>query len=692
MRLFKYFIPFVLFFMYSSLLPAQLDRSTPPEAGPAPEINFENPPSFTLDNGLTVIVVENHELPVVNVQLTVDADPVKEGDATGYVAAAGNLLRNGTREKSKAEIDEAVDFIGADLYTFENGMYGSSLKKHSGELLELMSEVLMKPVFPKEELEKYKKKQISNLTAGKTNPSQISNRVAKKLRYGDHPYGELKTEASVNNITREKCLNYYNTYYKPNISYLVMVGDIQKEQAREMAEKHFGQWKRADVPEHNYEFPKDQRGRQVALVNKEDAVQSVISVTYPVKLDPGSPEAIPAKLMNNILGGGVFSGYLMQNLREDKGYTYGARSQLNADPLVGYFSAGAEVGTEVTDSAVHEFLYEMNRIRSEQVDKEHLELAKSVMTGSFARSLEDARTMARYALNTKRYNLPSDYYAKYLKKTEKVSRQKVQQVARQYVKPSEATILVVGNKEKVRDKLQRFDPDNQVQLYTRTGEPVQESKAEVPKDMTAEKVIEKSIRARGGREKLNQVSDVKQVATTNMRGQTIVMKTFHEKPDKMASQMLMNGNVMQEQLFDGEKGVVRAMGQTRELSGKQLESMKFRAKMHKFLRYDELGVETSLEGIENVKGKPAYKVKVTNPDGVVRYDYYNVDSGLKVKTKRTVSGRQGKRTQSQIFSDYKKVKGIKFPFRIEISGGRSMTLKVDSIQVNQGIDDSVFQQ
>jgi predicted Zn-dependent peptidase len=691
MKFIPYILGTLLLCAFSTITLAQLDRSTPPEAGPAPEIQFDKPPSFTLDNGLEVIVVENHEMPVVSFQLTVDADPVMENDAVGYVSATGSLMRNGTKNKSKAEIDEAVDFIGADLVTYTNGIYASGIRKHAGTLLELMSEVLMEPVFPKEELDKYKKKQISNLTAGKTNPSQISSRVARRLRYGNHPYGELPTEATINNITREKCQDYYNTYYKPNISYLVMVGDIREDQARRMAEKYFGSWQKGDVPAHEYDFPSVNNGRRVALVNKEDAVQSVISITYPVRLYPGHPDAIQARLMNNILGGGVFSGYLMQNLREDKGYTYGARSQLNSDPLVGYFSAGAEVGTGVTDSAVHEFLYEMNRIRTEQVESEHLQLAKNAMSGSFARSLENSRTVAQFALNTKRYDLPSGYYSNYLKKVEEVTAADVQMAASKYILPDQATVLVVGNKEKVKADLESFASDSQVEIYDYNGRAVKEQKMQIPEGMTAGDVIDQYIQALGGREAVKNIREVKQTAHVEMNGQTLTIETYREKPDKLATRMLMNGRVMQEQAFDGEQASVSAMGQTQQITGKQLESFKFEAIMHKFLRYDELGVQLSLEGMEEVDGNPAYKVKITNPDGVERHEYFDAESGLKVKSSQTVKTPQGEMTQSETYSGYKEVAGVQFPYRIDVSGMRSMTMEVDTIEVNQGIDPERFQ-
>jgi predicted Zn-dependent peptidase len=688
---FKILLPIVSLILIGGSVAAQVDRSEPPKPGPAPEIKFEEPTSFTLDNGLQVIVSENHEMPLVSFQLAVDVDPVKEGDAVGYVSAAGNLLRNGTENREKAEIDESVDFIGASLNTYENGIYATSLTKHSDKLLDVMADVVKNPTFPEKEVDKYKQKTKSSLASSSTNASFIAQRVARKLRNGDHPYGELETKKTIDNISRDLCENYHGKYFRPNVSYLVMVGDITPEKAKNYAEKYFGDWEKAEVPEHEHDFPKRENAPRVALVNKEDAVQSVISITYPVKLQVGDPDAIEANVTNNILGGGVFSGYLMQNLREDKGYTYGARSSLVKDENVGYFKASAEVGTEVTDSAVHEFLYEMNRIRDEKVDEEHLNLVKNVITGKFARSLEDAQTKAKFALNTKRYDLPADYYSNYLKKVEAVTVEDVNKTAKEYILPEASTILVVGNKEKVSDKLKRFSDKGKVQLYSKTGEPIEESKKAVPADLTATKVIEKYIEAIGGRENLQNINSYKRVASVSMGGRTITIKEIRKAPGKFATITEMNGNVMQKQVYNGKKAMASSMGQKREITGKKLKNMKYQAKLFKFLKYDELGVKLELQGIENVDGEDVYKIKVTNPAGKHHYDYYSVDSGLKIKTKSKQQTRQGKVTTIQKYSDYKEENGVLFPHTINISGMRSMTLTVDSYKINQEIDDSAFE-
>ncbi|MGM0530260.1 MAG: M16 family metallopeptidase [Bacteroidota bacterium] len=685
----KFLYTLFLFVWVVSSTQAQVDRSEAPEAGPAPEIKFSKPTSFTLDNGLKVIVSENHEMPLVSFQLSIDADPIKEGDAAGYVGAAGNLLRNGTSNREKAEIDESVDFLGATLNTNKNSIYASCLNKNSEELLEIMSEVVTSPTYPKEEVEKYKKNTISDLTSSESDASFIANRVSRKLRNGEHPYGELETKATIKNIGREDCMNYYKNYYKPNISYLVMVGDITPDEAKTYAKKYFGSWEKEEVPSHSYDLPERAEGTRVAMVNKEDAVQSVVSVTYPLELQVGDEDAIKTQVMNNILGGGVFSGYLMQNLREDKGYTYGARSTMSKDPEVGYFRANAEVGTEVTDSAVHEFLHEMQRIRNEQVDPEHLDLVKNVITGQFARSLEDAQTRARFALNIKRYNLPEDYYANYLKNVDNVTAKEVQQVAKKYILPDESIVVVVGDEKKVSEELKRFSTDEQVELYDHTGEPVEAAKP-VPEDLTPEKVIEQYVEAIGGRQNINNIKDIQQIGSASINDREITIKTYRESPDKFANVTEMNGQVMQKQVYDGEKGKMTGMGKESQIEGEELKNLRYEARMFKFLKYNELDVQLELESIESVDGEEAYKIKVTNPAGQSHYDYYSTDTGLKIQTKSTQQTQQGEVTTIQKFSDYKTVKGVKFPSEIEISGMRSMTVNIEDYKINEGIDSSVF--
>jgi zinc protease len=189
----------------------------------------------------------------------------------------------GTSTKSKSQIDETVDFIGADLSTSSRGVSGSCLKKHSATLLEVMSDVLLNPSFPEEELEKLRKQTISGLASEKTDPNAISGRVAALSNYGkSHPYGEYQTEKSVESVKRDDLVNYYNTYFKPNVSYLVVVGDITPEEAKVQAEQYFGKWKRGNVSDLKYKTPAPPVANEVVFVPMPGAVQSVIDITYPI--------------------------------------------------------------------------------------------------------------------------------------------------------------------------------------------------------------------------------------------------------------------------------------------------------------------------------------------------------------------------------------------------------------------------
>lgn len=678
--------------LFSFNISAQLDRTQPPKPGPAPTVNIGDYQMFTLSNGLKVIVVTNHKTPVISWQLTLDIDPVLEGDAKGFVDLAGQLMRAGTKNRSKQQIDEEIDFIGASLSTFSTGIFGSSLTRHKEKLLTLMSDVLLNPVFPQDELEKVVAQTISGLSANESDANFMVDNLISSVMYGpSHPYGEVVTKESLANITRDDVQNYYNTFFKPNTAYLVIVGDITVKEAKKLTGKYFKKWKKGDVPKASYEIPGPPAGNKVAFANRDGAVQSVLAVSYPVDLKPGAPDAIKASVMNSILGGGVFSGRLMQNLREDKAYTYGARSSLSSDRLIGSFSARTEVGNNVTDSALVEILYEMDRLVKEPVDQQSLDLVKNFMNGSFARSLESPRTIANFALNIERYKLPKDYYKTYLEKLAAVTVSDVSAMAAKYIKPENAWIIVGGNKDEVSPKLARFSKTGEVLFFDPYGRKIEASGAVIPSGMTAEKVIENYLKAIGGTDKLKGISDQVLKMSTSMQGMTIELVSSWKAPGKILVTTGMGGNIMQKQVFDGERGQVEAMGQKMELSGKQLEDMKMQAKLFPELEYKNMGFELKLAEIEDIEGKPAYKVQITSPQGTTKTEFFDVASGLKVRTVASQDTQMGPMTVTANMSDYREVDGIKFPFAIKQQAGpQALDLKVDSIEMNKGVSDDLF--
>ena len=680
---------FILIFAFIFSLPAfaQIDRSQMPKPGPAPEINLGKYESFTLPNGLKVFVVENHKLPRVSFSLVIDRDPIKEGDAVGLLDASGSLLRTGTKTKTKDQLDQEIDFIGATLSTSSTGVFATSLSEYTEKLLSIMSDVVLNSDFKQAELDKIIKRMKSGLAAQKDDPNSIANNVEDAVLFGkDHPYGETETEQTLDNITLQKCKDYYSKFFAPNVSYLAVVGDITQDKAKSLVEKYFGSWKKKDVPTFTYKTPAAPKEREVALVDRENSVQSVIDVAYPVQLKLGDPDLIKAKVMNTILGGGVFR--LFDNLREKHSYTYGAYSSLTQDRLVGNFAASAEVRNAVTDSSITQMLYEMNRIRKEKVPEDELQRAKNYMTGNFAINLEHPQTIATYAINIDRYNLPKDYYQNYLKNIAAVTSDDVQKMADKYILPNNSYVVVVGKGSEIENTLKQFGP---ITLYDRFGDKIDTSKNKAPEGVTAKSIIDKYIKAIGGKANLEKVKDKTTIMRGSVQGMNLTMVVYQKEPNKI-KQELDAGVMKQETYYDGKKGEVSAGGNTQEITGDALEAMKYQAMIHPLFIIDSLNVKTKLLGTEKVNGKDAYKIEVSLPTGKSWTEYYDPQTGYKVKDVQQITVPQGTFTKENDYSDYKNVGGVMYPFKLVQSvGPQTIELNVSSIKVNTGIPDSKFE-
>ncbi|MCC6463536.1 MAG: insulinase family protein [Saprospiraceae bacterium] len=676
-------------------IPSGEIRKSSPKAGSAPKIQIGKAETTKLANGLTVIVVENHKLPQVSFRVFVDKDPVLEKETAGTIDLMGELLTKGTSTRSKSKIDEEVDFIGAFLSSDGNGVSGACLSKHSDKLLSIMADVLINPSFPQEELDKAKRRSESGLASSKDDAGQIASNVGAILRYGkEHPYGEILTEASLAKITLDPIKAHYNTYFKPNIAYLVVVGDITKAAALAKAEQFFGKWTGGKVPTHSYKTPSQPAKSEVDFVHKPGAVQSVINITYPVELPQNSPDAIAARVMNTILGGIPLKSRVDANLREGHGYTYGARTALVADELVGYFNANASVRNAVTDSSIIEFKKEMNKLRAEKVPAEELQVVKNVMTGQFSQSLEQPGTVATFALNTALYGLPADYYEKYLQNLQAVTAEDIQRLANKYVTPDRAYILVVGNKDDVAERLKQFSADGKLRFFDAFGAPIQDNNVAIPAGVTAQTVLADYVNAIGGTKKIAELKDLTTKMNLKTPGPSFDMTIAQKDATKLAIDMTMNGQVLSHRVFDGEKAMESGMGGARPLEGEELTDMKEQALFCKEANYVSAGYQLALKGIEAIDGKNAYIIEVVRPDGKKSTEYYDMASSLKVREVSVQPGQDGEpATMTNDFGDYKAVNGVQFPHKITISGVFPVPMvgTVLEIKANTGISDTLFE-
>lgn len=670
---------------------AQLDRSIRPEPAPAKPIEFGEYDVFTLKNGLTIIVVENKKLPRVSFSLVVDRDPIVEGDKAGYVGLAGDLLRQGTNKRSKDQLDQEIDFIGARLFTGSANVFAAGLSKYQEQLVELMADVALNPSFPQEEFDKLKKQSLSGIENAKDDPNSLSGRIFNQSLYGSaHPYGELDSDLSIENVTIDDCKNYYNTYWAPNKTYITVVGNIKARKAKKLIKKYFGEWQSKEVPSSTYPDAPVYDGTVVNVVNRNSSVQTVLSIGNTIDLKPGDPNIVKLRVANQILGGGSM-GRLFQNIREDKAFTYGAYSNYSSDKLLGSFSAGASVRNEVTDSAIVEFIKEFERLQTEEVSAEVLQAAKNNINGSFGRSLESPQTIASFALNIQRYNLPEDYYQNYLKRLEQVTAADVMEAAKKYINTQNLVITAVGKGGEIAPTLEKFGKVSYYDFYgAETGPP----SLPVPDGVTANTVLAAYISAIGGQENLDKVKDLKIKGKFNMAGLPMPadVLTMKNRENYFLNEISMAGmGTLNKTTYDGKVVRISGMGGNQELTGEEAESMAAETTMFPEAQYESMGYKLELESVGFVDGEKVYIMTVSPPNGESNTQYYSVESGLKIKEEATVEGPEGPVTSSSTYSDYREVNGVLFPFqRKVIAGPQAIEFTTTTVETNVGLKASDF--
>ncbi len=677
----------ITLFLMSLGVTAQIDRSQQPKPGPAPKIALEVPSEFQLKNGLTVMVVENHKLPRVSYTLTIDNPPIIEGDKAGVASLLSAMLGNGTTTISKDDFNEEIDFLGASLNFGSQSAYARALSKYADRVMQLMADGAINPLLTEEEFQKEKDKLIEGLKSEEKSVDAVANRVGGALSYGvKHPYGEFVTEESVNKVTLDNIRAFYQKYFTPNNAYLVVVGDVELKTVKKQVKDYFSGWEKSiDVsspipaPSSNVQYT------QINFVDMPNAVQSNISLTNNVDLKMNHPDYHAVLLANKILGGG-FNSYLNMNLREEHGYTYGARSSVGADKYAARFTAGTAVRNAVTDSAVVETLKEINKIKTELVTADELKNAKAKYTGDFVLALERPETIARYALNIKTENLPADFYTTYLQKINAVTAEDVKRVANTYFKPQNARVIVVGKGSDVIGNLEKTGiPIKYFDKYANATDKPEFSKP-IPDGVTAQTVLNNYINAIGGADNAKEVKSFLVSADVTIEGVplplTAEMKVM--APNMESMEMSAEGmGVIMKQRFNGETGYAEQQGMKREMTEDEIASKKGENSIFPELYYDMSKV--SLESITTIDGKDVYKVKVDSGKNPT-FKYYDVETGLLNRTETTVEAQGQSMTSVVNLSNYSPVGNVQYPYNMAIKAGpQTILMNISNVKVNEGV-------
>jgi len=666
---------------------AQVDRSQMPKPGPAPKVNVDEPETFKLDNGMQVMIVENNKLPRVAMSLRFDNAPYAEGAKAGVSGIAGELIGTGTKNMTKEEFNEKVDFLGARLNFYSGGANANTLSKYFPEVLALMADGMINAQFTQEEFDKVKSRTIDGLKSSEKDVAYNASRVRSALAYGkDHPYGEFSTEETVNAIKLDDVKSYYKTWFSPKNAYLVVVGDVDEDDVKDLVKKNFSSWTGKATPEAKMPAVSNVKQTEINFVDMPNAVQSEIALVNTINLKKKDDDYFPVLVANKILGGGG-EARLFLNLREDKGYTYGAYSNTGNDKYASTFVATASVRNEVTDSSVVAFLDEVYKMRNEMVSDKELANAKAKITGDFVLSLEQPSTIANFAMEIETEDLNDNFYEEYLERIDKVTKADVQRVAKKYFLADNSRIVIAGKGADVLENLEKMTYKGKtypINYYNRFGEKTEKpEQKKVNASMSVDKVYNKYIEAIGGREAVEGIESIKMIANANVQGRELVRTMSRTADGKLTEEVSMGGQVVSQQVFDGEKGFVMQMGQKMPYNEDQVKAAKVDANT-----FPELNVgNAKIEGIEKVNDMDAYVVSVDE----TTKNYYAVDSGLKVQSVKTMS--QGGQTMSipTTFSDYQAVDGVKFPYTLSMSmGPQSFEFKVSEIMINEGVEDADF--
>jgi zinc protease len=444
----------------------------PPPLAPRP-LNLPEHVEITLPSGLGLVVVEDKRLPLISFRLA-----FRSGDANdpeelpGFSDMMSSLLTEGTLKRNSRQIAEEVERFGATLAVGSSSDFttvaASSISLYADEILDLMADVTLNPSFPENEVNLARENTKQLLIQQRAQPTFLASERLSQVVFGKHPYSRLSpTPEMLDLMTRDHLVKYRETTYIPNNAVFMVVGDVDRDAIIQRIEKLFGDWKPGALPELNLpELPKRHK-RSVYVVDRPGSAQSNIVIANE-GITRTSSDYFPMLLMHTILGANA-SSRLFMNLREEKGYTYGAYSNLDARRLAGTFRATAEVRTPVTGASLHEFFYELGRIRDEAVSADELKNAKSYLSGVFPIRIETQDGLIDQLVSIRMYDLPPDYLETYREQINAVSAADIQRVAQAHVTPDRAAVVIVGDAAEINEQVKEYA--DTIEVYDTDGKP-----------------------------------------------------------------------------------------------------------------------------------------------------------------------------------------------------------------------------
>ena len=461
-------------------------KTAPAPLAPLP-FNIPQPYQTTLENGLKVVVFEDKRLPLVSYRLAfLSGEASDSNERMGATGAMASMLTEGTLNYSSRELAEKIERLGASISANSSDDFvivaASALSMYSSEVLGLVGEIVFRPTFPEDELSLYRRNTIEHLKFQRSQPNFLANEQTARILYGEHPYARISPSAAdVEKLSREVLTQIHAEKLVPDNAILIAVGDIDQEEFLSEIRAKFGSWKGGVSRALEFTEPPPRNGRTLTIVDRPGSAQSNI-VLANLAIDRTDPDYFATIVMNQVLGAGASSRVFM-NLREEKGYTYGAYTRFDAKRLAGDFEATAEVRTDVTGDSLREFFFELERIRTERVGDQELRDAKNFLTGVFPIRAETQEGLTNLLLNQQLYGLPEDYLQTYRENIEAITVEDVQRVAAKYISPDRLAIVIVGDGGEVLRQARSYS--DEIEIFDSEGHVMEISGYEVDDDAEA---------------------------------------------------------------------------------------------------------------------------------------------------------------------------------------------------------------
>jgi zinc protease len=426
----------------------------------AQEIKLPSIQKTTLDNGLKVIVIEQHELPIVAFRLVLKSGSTYDpAGKAGLADLTAGLLRKGTKTRNATQIAEEIDFVGGSLGAGadRDATFASCrvLSKYFDTGLGLLADIILNPTFQEDEIERLRKQTLAAIKQQKDDPGNVAEEKFREFVFGDYPYGQPQegTEESIITLTRDDIVNFHRKYYVPNNAVLAVVGDVKYADVIKKVKAKFSQWSGTPIAPPSIVEPPSITGHQILLVDKPDLTQTYIKVGH-FGIDRKSPDYFPVRVMNYILGGGGFASRLMDEVRAKRGLTYGVYSNFDSYKLKGAFEITTFTQNDSTAPAVLAIIDEIKKMRAQEVTDKELSETKSFYSGYFPLQFETPEQIATQILNVEIYDLGEDYIPNFVKNINAVTKEDILRVAQKYLDPDNIKLVVVSKADAVKPALE----------------------------------------------------------------------------------------------------------------------------------------------------------------------------------------------------------------------------------------------